>query len=202
MAPFTTLEDIAATSEYFMSPTFTTDNVVGITVAIIGNVVISFALNLQKLAHKRLDEQSEKQQSANGSTPLKTANRRPSTVREETTEDDPPQSSTDIEAQPLLPNQHVDYGTSPSISTASSVSSIRARKPRRPTWLSRLLNKGRSAPADLPGMRGDSSVIPVEVMTENDFANRRKRKQPKPEVVHEYGPEHGNETKYLKSKLW
>ncbi|KAI0053078.1 DUF803-domain-containing protein [Auriscalpium vulgare] len=37
-------------------PHFSTGTVIGIAVAITGNVLISFALNLQKLAHARLDE--------------------------------------------------------------------------------------------------------------------------------------------------
>ena len=36
-------------------PQVTTSSVIGITVAICGNVLISLALNFQKLAHKRLD---------------------------------------------------------------------------------------------------------------------------------------------------
>src|SRR5258707_14618979 len=38
-----------------------TASFIGITVAICGNVVISLALNCQKLAHRRLDEQRQQQ---------------------------------------------------------------------------------------------------------------------------------------------
>jgi hypothetical protein len=41
--------------DYASGPRLTTREVIGITVSIAGNVLISFSLNLQKLAHRRLE---------------------------------------------------------------------------------------------------------------------------------------------------
>jgi hypothetical protein len=44
-------------------PHFTTRTLVGIAVAISGNILISLALNLQKLAHKRVEKEKAKETS-------------------------------------------------------------------------------------------------------------------------------------------
>lgn len=44
-------------------PHFTTRTLVGIAVAISGNILISLALNLQKLAHKRVEREKAKENS-------------------------------------------------------------------------------------------------------------------------------------------
>lgn len=53
--------DCAEGSDAF--PHFTTRTLVGIAVAISGNILISLALNLQKLAHKRVERQKAREAS-------------------------------------------------------------------------------------------------------------------------------------------
>ncbi|KAJ3864884.1 magnesium transporter NIPA-domain-containing protein [Lentinula novae-zelandiae] len=64
-------------------PELTTGTVIGISVAVAGNVLISLALNLQKLAHKRLDaEKNSTFDGSNGKHKSSTERRAVSTVDE------------------------------------------------------------------------------------------------------------------------
>ena len=168
-------------------PQFSPETIAGISVAITGNILISLALNCQKLAHRRLerDRQLRKTQlngkateprhnGVNGSeqdgvledgeddelTPTGLPLRNVSPLHEQ---DEP------SESDPLLPH-------SPSESTST----------RRAPRFRRLLPWSRRRD---PDEHSDHSLLPVDV--EPPLNSRIKRNKAD-----------GNESDYLKSKLW
>ncbi|ESK97556.1 duf803 domain membrane protein [Moniliophthora roreri MCA 2997] len=188
-------------------PELTTATVIGITVAIAGNVLISLALNIQKLAHQRLDAQKP----SHSETSLR--GRRGSTLQEEEENEDErthdensnhisqpqPSSSSSTsqpESQPLLPFPRVesaDYGTAPNSENDS-------HKHKARSWLSRLI---------LPSCHDKPRPVlamPVEVITEESFQNQNgwdnRNGSKKPEHNSKQDVDNGNESDYLKSKLW
>ncbi|KAK7049641.1 hypothetical protein VNI00_005672 [Paramarasmius palmivorus] len=182
-------------------PELTTATVIGITVAIAGNVLISLALNIQKLAHQRLD--AEKPSRSESAPRGRTA----STLEEEeedegdntndnniTNASSQPQASSssstsEAESQPLLPFPRVqpgEYGT---------VTPYDSNKPKAWSWFSRRRKK-----------TPELSSMPVEIITEESFqaqnglTNGNGHK--KPEDTRKEDVTDGNESDYLKSKLW
>jgi hypothetical protein len=190
-------------------PKLTTPMILGIVVAITGNVLISLALNLQKLAHKRIEarilahqQPSRKNGKANhGSsfTPSREHRRAAGPSLDENDEDDllrhPEGSShhdaTESQALFSIPNPSSptsDYGA-----TWLEQHNV----PGRPRLTSDL--ESRTLPSG-----ADEHSIPVDVVTEestpNDQQGRRQklsRKTAKVDLTEE-----GNETEYLRSKLW
>ncbi|KAF9263558.1 DUF803-domain-containing protein [Marasmius fiardii PR-910] len=183
-------------------PKLNTATIIGISVAITGNILISLSLNIQKLAHKRLD--SEK--SAEASNDRSNSNHRHvDTMYEEEEEvervDDSdgssvtPRASTsaaESETQPLFlfPHAKSSYGSTSRHSDA--------RLPER-SFISPLSLARKGAPETPP-------VMPVEVVSEHTLINGLTNGQKGSEVVREVTPEPGNgnenESEYLKSKLW
>ncbi|KAG7097132.1 hypothetical protein E1B28_004510 [Marasmius oreades] len=182
-------------------PKLTTATVIGISVAITGNILISLSLNIQKLAHKRLDAK-ELALLSNGhpdSNP-----RRVDTMYEaegeeggDTLDDSDgssitPRASTsavDAESQPLIlfPRAEVQYGSTAHHSDIrTGRSSISPLSPSR---------KGAPTTDTLP-------VMPVEVVSEQTFINGIANGQKGNEAPLEPGNGNRNESEYLKSKLW
>ncbi|KAE9410286.1 DUF803-domain-containing protein [Gymnopus androsaceus JB14] len=181
-------------------PELTTGTVIGISVAIAGNVIISLALNLQKLAHKRMDAEKAQIDGGNGNhkTPSLDSDRRPvSTVDEGEEGRD---SSTDVESVDrvveastsegdlLLPFPHAPQ------SSGYGASELSSRPPSKRTLVSRILpSRQKRHPVKLPVDIVHASQIqdnhrPANIEEENDTL--------------EDSGEAGNESDYLKSKLW
>lgn len=181
------------------SPVASTASLIGILVAIAGNVVISFALNLQKLAHKRLEEDSR------SGTPTKPPATPPPNV----------ENSFPFEEQPLLPQRgHRSY-SQPDATIVVQVPQGRSGfVPRSPT-------NARIRGQSLNGLA--EGTIPEEERTTPEPANHNERviswfdeeAQPDGQTaakVTNGAPKNGSEnmrfngssqeTGYLKSKLW
>ncbi|KAI0092470.1 magnesium transporter NIPA-domain-containing protein [Irpex rosettiformis] len=179
-------------------PQFSPATVAGISVAIIGNILISLALNCQKLAHRRLERERELQRAKNIG---KDTNRRSNGIngnRQDTAhefdeqEEDGELTPTGLplrhvssfhgleeqsESQPLLPRSHSDAITT-----------------RRVPLFRRLFswNKRRDS---LEGY--NHSLTPVDVVVdEPSSASIREASQAGRDS------EDGNESDYLRSKLW
>lgn len=176
-------------------PSLPIETVIGIVVAISGNVLISLALNLQKLAHKRLDAQ--KYFHANGSghlrsllTPRRGSSYAPSpnerdedsdTITEPLT---PPRWHTPIlESQPLLSHR------SGNNITLDREDDLPEHESCNPELFRRILSFKK-----LPNKIKQAAILPVDG-----------------NVVHGSESSQGwagdedqqtNETAYLKSKLW
>ncbi|KAK7061572.1 DUF803 domain membrane protein [Favolaschia claudopus] len=177
-------------------PELTTATVIGITVAISGNVLISLALNLQKLAHKRVE--AEKAEQRRIKSPPNGAS---SGISSENGEyphpaDCPPEELPLAPAVVLVPHR-VDYGsTSGSVSSSHLDAELDA--PPKKSFLGNLFRSRRNS-NPVPTER--TSLIPVDVMTE-DQMNGATRQQRKPEDDPIESDEDWNESDYLKSKLW
>ncbi|TFK55849.1 DUF803-domain-containing protein [Heliocybe sulcata] len=198
-------------------------SIIGVTVAISGNVLISLALNLQKLAHRRLE--SEKLAKAR-----KEGNRdRPNGVQdvieeqEQEDEDNGERTSTGAntlqfpttrssESMPLLSNgttaPEYGAGAAPSPDLLSPPNDHKRNLMSRLTpWPFRRTN---SSPATSPPAEGDSAhiLLPVEITSADAIDKqkkdrRSKRRKSKRDDEQRPNPEaNGNESDYLKSKLW
>ncbi|EPQ59360.1 DUF803-domain-containing protein [Gloeophyllum trabeum ATCC 11539] len=208
-------------------PHVTMSSIIGVTVAISGNVLISLALNLQKLAHRRLE--SEKLARAGDERDKNRARRVEDVIEEHEREEEdngeyarfepntqPFPSGGSSESMPLLTNGTSlvrDYGASP----LPSPNPISVPAPKR-TFMSRLnpfpLRRSKSSPATASSLDVDPdashALIPVEITSADELNKPRRHKTsrrlksrnklvgtPKPEPEPE-----GKESDYLKSKLW
>ena len=183
-----------------------TQTLLGIVVAISGNTLISFALNLQKLAHKRMQQ---KRRMATG-VPKHTSNNIEATVPEEPFEEDQQAQETEreqdggqtsatatlTETQPLmvLPPVSRDYGAA----TTSPV--VEPSKPRR-TLISRLV------PFRFRARKGSASapILPIDIVTEESAlhglsSNNKKNISTTP--IDGGDKMEDIEGDYLKSKAW
>ncbi|KAK0191244.1 magnesium transporter NIPA-domain-containing protein [Armillaria mellea] len=176
-----------------------TPTVIGISVAIAGNVLISLALNVQKLAHKRLD--AEKLSSLNDSgrsgTRLKpqddvhssgpSLNERDEDQETEVVGVARPDDESDIfrypETVPLMsPNGRTNYGSSPS-----------PRKPHKRSFTEFLSRPRFGRRTQVPIV-----TIPVDVVVEESASPQQNKfnENGRAEELEQ------NEGDYLKSKLW
>ena len=212
--------------------------VIGITVAICGNVLISLALNCQKLAHRRLDREKalkarEQELATRRNSAVLNENAEEGgsqTVRTRTTQANSNASVRVVETAPLLQNSQSDlphgtYGTGSSSSSSSRESRISMSKrpltqpvqPSKGTLISRLipfpLRTTKHSSSILPGVREDReqsgefhsthALLSVESICDSPLENgaagqqNGKRRRGKELMI-----EHGNESDYLKSKLW
>ncbi|KAJ8086446.1 hypothetical protein PM082_005269 [Marasmius tenuissimus] len=187
-------------------PELTTATVIGISVAIAGNILISLSLNIQKLAHKRLDADKSTSNTPNEaySSPS-SGHRRVDTMYEEDEDSDdtaatprPNTNLTHSETQALVPFPHAGSSRYGSIDHHPDL------KPSGRSLISRLLpRKAAVASADaIP-------TIPVEVVTEqealrnvNGPPNGHKKDDKNPHETNNNDPSNSNESEYLKSKLW
>ncbi|KIJ20120.1 hypothetical protein PAXINDRAFT_178752, partial [Paxillus involutus ATCC 200175] len=199
-------------------PHLTLQTVIGISVAIAGNVLISLALNLQKLAHSRLDRERDKVRREG-------ENRRPKhsgRVAHLGAAANPcgsqyiAQEGLQLETQPLIPHRSssspptTSYGlthngtSTVNDDTRSRRSSNATRSRRRQhkqgfasRFLPLQLNLG-SNPSDssvIHAHRSETSEIPVDVIYP-DRNGRTRNAHP------QESDEDGNESDYLRSKLW
>ncbi|KAF7301407.1 DUF803 domain membrane protein [Mycena indigotica] len=152
-------------------PELTSGTVIGITVAITGNVLISLALNLQKLAHKRGEAERVKLREQ---------------VRAEASQRASPsngESEQQTELPPAVLVVQQNYGSTSHLST-----------PKK-TLVSRLFPSKRQHPTS-----ERTTLLPVDVIPEEEIVNQSTHHR-KPEDD-EDDLETGNESDYLKSKLW
>lgn len=197
-------------------PHLTLQTIIGITVAIAGNVLISLALNLQKLAHIRLEKarkharlERELHVSGDALRSRSSHDQRPS--------GDPAACSYESETQPLIQGSSTGrsracYGNSTSPGTRrddsrsrKSTSSARGRRPgqpsRKPSFVSRYI------PFHLGGVNENVShtqetlEVPVDVIPAERIVaanSNGRRAPPSPELWEE----EGTESDYLRSKIW
>ncbi|KAL0070902.1 hypothetical protein AAF712_002123 [Marasmius tenuissimus] len=187
-------------------PELTTATVIGISVAIAGNILISLSLNIQKLAHKRLDADKSTSNTPNEAYSSPTSgHRRVDTMYEEDEDSDdtaatprPNTNLTHSETQALVPFPHAGSSRYGSIDHHPDL------KPSGRSLISRLFpRKAAVASADaIP-------TIPVEVVTEqealrnvNGPPNGHKKDDKNPHETNNNDPSNSNESEYLKSKLW
>ncbi|KAK0468054.1 magnesium transporter NIPA-domain-containing protein [Desarmillaria tabescens] len=175
-----------------------TPTVIGISVAIAGNVLISLALNVQKLAHKRLD--AEKLSSLNnfgkdgaakpqddGHSSGPSLNERDEDQEAEAVGVVRPDDESDIfrypETVPLMsPNGQTNYGSSPS-----------PRKPHKRSFAEFLSRPRFGRRPKVPMVE-----IPVDVVVEGNASPQQNKfnENGRAEELEQ------NEGDYLKSKLW
>ncbi|KAK0231079.1 magnesium transporter NIPA-domain-containing protein [Armillaria fumosa] len=176
-----------------------TPTVIGISVAIAGNVLISLALNVQKLAHKRLDAEKSSllNDSGRNGTALKPQDDGHSsgpslneTDEDQETEvasvarpDDEPDIFRYPETVPLMsPNGRTNYGSSPS-----------PRKPHKRSFAEFLSRPKFGRMPTVP-----IATIPVDVVVEESASPQQNKfnENGRAEELEQ------NEGDYLKSKLW
>ncbi|KAJ7368123.1 DUF803-domain-containing protein [Mycena albidolilacea] len=180
-------------------PELTTATFIGITVAITGNVLISLALNLQKLAHKRVEaEKVERRQS----TPASTNGTPQNAISEAEEYSEPENGSEPLENVPLAPAavlRVVNYGSTSGPSSGTNLSEHEMSVPPKKTLLANLFRSKRRREAN--GIASErTSLIPVDVITAEQVNGLQQPKR-KPEDEPE-GSDDWNESDYLKSKLW
>jgi magnesium transporter len=196
-------------------PNLDRSTVAGISVAIAGNILISLALNCQKLAHRRLEIEREGLRDSNDQKT--SAKPRPIggnalgiTVEEQDEFEDteaiaePLESETtaasavaDAETEPLLNRPQATHSYGSHASEPALVSTA-----RKPPWFSRFSpwgTRSKLALSDMDGvdLQAAHSIIPVDVVTVRPKSPERqdsKRSQ--------MSLDQTNESAYLKSKLW
>ncbi|KAG6881286.1 hypothetical protein C0993_002103, partial [Termitomyces sp. T159_Od127] len=195
---------VAFWTEYDL-PKLTRTTFIGILIAVSGNILISLALNLQKLAHRRIETgfQVKRQETAS----VNGARRRHSDAPildgydEDATQtatplDLCPSDTRPTEADPFISLSHapnyrsVAHGTSGGVANKDCPRLASASQPI-PAWFRRQ-KSGRStsdAPLD--------AVIAVDMVSEETALRGQSSKSHRQSMV-----EDGNETAYLKSKLW
>ncbi|KAG0705505.1 magnesium transporter NIPA-domain-containing protein [Suillus ampliporus] len=203
-------------------PHLTLQTVIGITVAIAGNVLISLALNLQKLAHLRL-EKEQRQARMERELHVSSDVLRSRSPHDHRPSDDPSACSRESETQPLIQGTSTSrararYGTSASAGTRrddsrsrKSTSSARGRRPgqpqRKPSFASRFLPLRLNLHGGVNDECGNVShtqetlAIPVDVIPAEHVLGlngNRMREPSSPEVWEE----EGKESDYLRSKIW
>ncbi|KIK48725.1 hypothetical protein CY34DRAFT_797875 [Suillus luteus UH-Slu-Lm8-n1] len=200
-------------------PHLTLQTIIGITVAIAGNVLISLALNLQKLAHIRL-EKAQKQARLERELHVSGDALRSRSPHDQRPSGDPAACSHESETQPLIQGSSTSrsrafYGNSTSPGTRrddsrsrKSTSSARGRRPgqpsRKPSFVSRYIpfhlgqhggvNENVSHTQETLDVLVD--VIPAERIVATNGNGRRAFPSP------ELWEEEGTESDYLRSKIW
>ncbi|KAJ7095234.1 DUF803-domain-containing protein [Mycena belliarum] len=172
-------------------PELTTGTVIGITVAITGNVLISLALNLQKLAHKRGEAEKLARRRAK-STPngAAQAGEYPHAHQARLPDDAP------LAQAAVLVTQRGDYGSTSRSNSYGSLPEM-TTSPKK-TLLSRLF-PSKQLPNGIASER--TTLLPVDVITaEQVQATRRPRRKPSDDD--QDSDDEGNESDYLKSKVW
>ncbi|KAF9452063.1 DUF803-domain-containing protein [Macrolepiota fuliginosa MF-IS2] len=167
-------------------PRLATQTVIGIAVAVSGNVIISLALNLQKLAHKRLDAQRPTPSDRDGH--MKPLNQnRPArlnldedleTISEQSTP--PSQHTLTPETRPLLPIHNHNY----------TPHEDQERTPNTEPQQSGFLMRMFCSKTDQK-----KKYIATEDATTSNSVPTHKR-------TDEEEDDQTNETAYLKSKIW
>lgn len=178
-------------------PRLTKSTVTGISVAIAGNIVISLALNCQKLAHRRLER--EREERSRELQPQAGSDRREgSDPAASNTSGGHPQVApstsavTVIETEPLLIGRTTtNYGTG-----------SEAQLDRKPAWYSRLwTSEGKKRhlihEADSSHLASTHVLMPVDIVHPVQSENGQR-----PDEDPQMDADTGSESDYLKSKLW
>ncbi|KIP09201.1 hypothetical protein PHLGIDRAFT_103209 [Phlebiopsis gigantea 11061_1 CR5-6] len=205
------------TDDLFRLPKLDRATAAGISVAIAGNILISLALNCQKLAHRRLELEREHarellDQKPDDRRPLHGPDALGITEEEdinETTNDDQRWSSEVpypdgtasatpgavlLETEPLLdrngrPASAYDTSGLPHISSKPSLAWYARLSP----WRKRARRIAREA--DFAHLQSAHSLVPVDIV-------RARPKSPRRESSESSVISNGTESDYLKSKLW
>ncbi|KAF7983968.1 hypothetical protein HWV62_18402 [Athelia sp. TMB] len=213
-------------------PDMTSGSVIGITVAICGNVLISLALNFQKLAHNRLDREKARQ-----AREQELETRKNSAAQSDNEDADSElghpshpavssrwpldASSSPLETAPLLRHSHSDppahrYGTStPNESDAVLFSRSETTLPQpgsgKNEFMARLnpfsKRSRKRRKSNLMGVHEDTEPaevthVLVPVDEVVDSLLAEQNGKNGKKGENDLPPEHGNEGDYLKSKLW
>ncbi|KAG6832949.1 hypothetical protein H0H92_004833 [Tricholoma furcatifolium] len=186
-------------------PKLTRATFIGIVIAISGNVLISLALNLQKLAHKRVEAGISAKRKQCGEVTSENGQHRRSNGPSLDERDEehmptptPPDSNERAESEPLIP---FPYSPSPADYGSTSVVNPGDDSHSRPAFSSRLIgalfrrNRPRQPALPVPY----EAIIPVDVMSEEAALCQQGSKHTY--IRHDMAEE-GHETAYLKSKLW
>ena len=187
-------------SDHIQLPNLSKSTAIGISVAIAGNIVISLALNCQKLAHRRLEREREARSRESELQPQTLGNDRRQEdglgVAQSTEQDSPPANSTPavavLETEPLL------NGGTPAGYGADSGALLE----RRPNWFRRLWSSDGSKrhlihDVDSSHLASTHVLMPVDVVhaTSSEGPRRSSKNAQK-------NSSDGNESDYLRSKLW
>ena len=178
-------------------PQITTSTAAGIGVAILGNILISLALNCQKLAHRRLEtERQTKAQELRRPKPHRSTSAPTGRVSGErphqplsTTHSTPLAAVAVLETDPLLEDseESLDH-TQPQTPTQATPNPSRR-------WLFSHYNPARDA--DRSHLAGTHALMPVDVVPLRSDSSSQQYARNSKEELHD-----GNESDYLKSKLW
>ncbi|KAJ6599219.1 magnesium transporter NIPA-domain-containing protein [Mycena vulgaris] len=170
-------------------PELTTGTFIGITVAITGNVLISLALNLQKLAHKR--GEAEKLQRRRDK-PATNGASHPNAIPEASEYEDRQSDEAPLAEAAVLV---ADYGSTSRSGSTATLHEISVA-PKK-TLLSRLFPlKQHPATNEFPSER--TTLLPVDVITEE----QARQPAQKPPPSEDLDDDEENESDYLKSKVW
>lgn len=186
-------------------PQFSRATIAGISVAITGNILISLALNCQKLAHRRLERERELQKTSNG----KSTDRRGNGAKRNWQDNalQPTEEEEDGELTPTgLPLHQVSSYSGLETLPAANSNETQPLLPRvqsdgtimqKTSLFKRIFPWG--------NRKGDTasshSLIPVDiVVVEPSGAAGRQSSRSKRDK--DQNNENGNESDYLKSKLW
>ncbi|KAN0097300.1 Magnesium transporter NIPA domain containing protein [Tylopilus felleus] len=198
-------------------PHFTIKAIVGISVSIAGNILISFALNLQKLAHLRLDHGRQNGQSdvEREGRPVRVTHpdlERVGTVQQASG------GNHQFETQPLIPRRsssqpppttyglaqcHISVNGDDARSHKSSNAARSRRRQRKPSFVPRflplpLMLGNDSHPSSTRVNLSNTSAVPVEDALPQQ--NVRTNHQGNGTSKHADGDR--NESDYLRSRLW
>jgi hypothetical protein len=220
MAPYSNIISKPFSTGYVASreQEVTAATVIGIAIAITGNVLISLALNLQKLAHKRVDV--DKQARAEERQPTtrqngvrggngEAAGRGGEYLTEDSEDGEGPYTEEQPEARalvhspvtrstsvPILETQPLlsqDINEFPRSYGAGSASSNPPLKPNRTPTL-RFASQS-CFPRSRDSAEAPHTLLPVDAILEESASSRAVKGDLKAE-------ENGSESDYLKSKLW
>ncbi|KAH9850055.1 DUF803-domain-containing protein [Lenzites betulinus] len=172
-------------------PRITSSAAAGIAVAISGNILISLALNCQKLAHRRLEsERKAPAQELRRPTPHRSTSapsghvpRRPAQLLS-TTHSTPVAAVAVLETESLLESED----------DAENGAHLSPNKPAR-RWLFSHRNPGRVA--DRSHLASTHALMPVDILPVNEEEYESNDGSTQKEDA-----ERGSEADYLKSKLW
>ncbi|KAJ8515997.1 hypothetical protein ONZ45_g6675 [Pleurotus djamor] len=172
-------------------PEVSTPTFIGITVAVSGNVLISLALNIQKLAHRRLEADKQRKSKE------RSANRGASNGEQHDvfTNGGHVPGTKPAERIPLTNGTPRDYGARDS---TGSLDEIPHGRRERSSWGWLIPLRTRRQPIELEDDASLVQPVPVDVVTApphnpDESLNDDDSSHPLSE---------GNESDYLKSKLW
>lgn len=179
-------------------PHLTKSSVIGISVAIAGNVIISLALNCQKLAHRRLEREREERSLESELQPQGNGDRSEDVSAGSSNSNGdtlfvPSASAVAVvETEPLLNGQgHSTYGT--------DAEALSGRKPPwyRKLWTSDGRRRRLLHDADASHLASTHVLMPVDVVRP---VRPKAGEQPSKDT--QKNSDNGRESDYLKSKLW